>query len=518
MNIRIEENTKIDAPEKLKGQIKTNILQQDLDAVSRKWDISGSFFVLKDLGLDSEQVLYQNMFGYQDRDQQLATTADTRYIFDSEHPFFVKLCTYALIDLGHLKESDTLDRFLPEYEHASKIKIKHLLERTSGLPDFYYGFVMKDFENDQAHKALPDTTRSNKEKLSYYKNRDFQAVLHLISGQPLEYNPGIRDREDSETNVIFLGEILRRITQTTIKDILLHHILTPVGIASLRTLSEPETATPYTVFRREQLVRVPLEDLQDKAFGALFTLTVDDAIKLLRGLGTGKVLTEKTWQKLLKLDKDGLTPLFENANGYYCADIEFMGTGFFFYFNPTNSLAFASLVNEEQKIKITNDQWHYFRRDSREAVAAATTFPVNTRLVKVNKDNLWHALNLKVEEDQQDFVLEAKSSIAMGLLYPTKQAFVQMEGNLSVGLLVLDINPKKNYYNIDIILIDKRFQGRGYGKQMVKWAVDYLKTAGAKELKIGVNRYNYGAQKIYMAAGFTPKSVYDEGMTLAMTL
>ena len=53
---------------------------------------------------------------------------------------------------------------------------------------------------------------------------------------------------------------------------------------------------------------------------------------------------------------------------------------------------------------------------------------------------------------------------------------------------------------------------------MVKWAVDYLKNEGAKKLSIGVSRQNIGAKKIYLNAGFEPKSIYDGGMELEMEL
>jgi RimJ/RimL family protein N-acetyltransferase len=53
---------------------------------------------------------------------------------------------------------------------------------------------------------------------------------------------------------------------------------------------------------------------------------------------------------------------------------------------------------------------------------------------------------------------------------------------------------------------------------MLKWAVDYLKNEGAKELEIGVNRFNIAAQKLYLSVGFSVKAVYEEGMTLHMEL
>lgn len=73
------------------------------------------------------------------------------------------------------------------------------------------------------------------------------------------------------------------------------------------------------------------------------------------------------------------------------------------------------------------------------------SYPVDTKMVPLNTKNFWHVLNLTVADDQQQFVLECKSSIAMALMFKTKKAFVEMEGNRAVGLLVLDIDKKEGW-------------------------------------------------------------------------
>ncbi len=139
-------------------------------------------------------------------------------------------------------------------------------------------------------------------------------------------------------------------------------------------------------------------------------------------------------------------------------------------------------------------------------------------MIRINKKNIWNALNIKVEPEQIEYVLEAKSSIAMCLAYKNYQAFAEMEGDRVVGLLVLDINKKKDHYYISIVQIDRRYQGRGYGKIMMEWAVEYLKKQGAKELEIGVSRFNIAAQKLYQSVGFDIKSVYEDGITMHAVL
>jgi diamine N-acetyltransferase len=269
-----------------------------------------------------------------------------------------------------------------------------------------------------------------------------------------------------------------------------------------------------TEIKETELVDMPM----DYSVEGVFSVTFEDMGKLLKAIGSRKVISEKLWHQALKYDSNGTGLIFENANGFDCGNITFLGFGFFFYFNHKTGLAYGSLVTAQQKFKNINGDWHYYRRCLREVIEAAFTFPADTKLVKLDKKNMWQALTLKVEPDQEGFVLEAKSSVAMALMYKTKHAYVEMEGNRVVGLLVLEMDKRKNYYNIDIILIDRKYQGRGYGKIMLQWAVDKLTQEGAKELEIGVNRFNHAAKKIYLDIGFQPKAVYDGGMTLRMKL
>ena len=483
-------------------------LNHQLTEVANNWDISGSVFVLQ-----KNDTLYEKSFGFSDRDKGLQTTSQSRYLLHSESEFFTALSIFLLIDQNRLKLSDKLAKYIPEYPLCGGITIKHLIKSNSGIPDFFYNCLMVAFDQDPEYKALDDIARIPVEKKAYYENSNFQAVLSLIKSLPLEYKPGTKDMTPSQSNSIFLAEIVRRITGGSVFDFLDAHLFSSLHMHSVLQGDCADTVS-YAVFRETTLVRLPLDYFVE----GLLTVTPEDMKKLLAALCKRELFSEALWSKILKKDSEGNGLLFENANGYDCADVSFLGYGFYCYFNHASGTAFASLVNEDQKMTFSEGTWHYFRRDSREAIDAALTYPLNTKIVKIAKSNFWDALNLKVTKDQAEFVLEAKSSVAMGLMYKTKKTFVQMEGNTCVGLLVLDINPKKDYYHIDIILIDKRYQGRGYGKHMLKFAVEALKAAGAKSLKIGVNRFNYGAQKIYMDAGFTPKSIYEEGMELHMNL
>ena len=95
---------------------------------------------------------------------------------------------------------------------------------------------------------------------------------------------------------------------------------------------------------------------------------------------------------------------------------------------------------------------------------------------------------------------------------------MEEESGRAVGLLDLYVDKKKSVYEISIVLIDKHYQHRGFGKVMLRFAVDYLKAQGAKRLSIGVNRFNIPAQRLYRSVGFTEDNVYEEGMMMSQKL
>lgn len=360
---------------------------------------------------------------------------------------------------------------------------------------------------------MSDKERIQAEQRCLNLHRDYSSVIELINDRELAFLPGTTGFASSETELVVLAEILCRITGLSLFDTMKRYVFDPFGMSHVKEGQEADTVS-YKTNGGKELVRTPL----DYVVKHVFTMDAEDAAALAKCISMGAGLKPKTWRMATKCDEDNLGLLFENINGFYFSDIHLLGTLLCFYCNFDTQLAYVVLGNEDQIFENIQGEWQYFRKGLRKAIDSIFTYPVKPKMVKINKDNLWDALGITVSAEQLDFVLEAKSSIAMGLLYKTKRVFVQMEGTKTIGLLVMDVDHKKKFYNIDIIQIDQRFQGRGYGKLMLAYAIDYLKKAGAKELEIGVNRKNKAAQKIYTDAGFTPKSIFEGGMHLHMTL
>ena len=60
------------------------------------------------------------------------------------------------------------------------------------------------------------------------------------------------------------------------------------------------------------------------------------------------------------------------------------------------------------------------------------------------------------------------------------------------------------YALIDDLLVRKTFQGRGYGKTLLRAAQTYAKSRGASWLRLSVLAQNNGARRVYEAMAFEP--------------
>ena len=261
-------------------------------------------------------------------------------------------------------------------------------------------------------------------------------------------------------------------------------------------------------------ISVPVEF----AVEGVFSVKNKDLEKLMMALLENHFLSETVWKTALRKNRNGNCIMYETAGGYHNVSIDFLGYSVTYYFDFNKMIAYSCVSNEQQLYKFTDNNWSYYRKEFRNIVTSIMTYPENTRMVRLTKKNFWNTLDISVRPEQNQFVLDAKASVALGLFYKTQQIYVQMEGDVVVGLLVLDIDKKKGHFHISIVMIDKKFQNKGFGKLMIKWAVEKLREEGATSLTIGVNRKNIAAKKVYMSVGFKPKSVYGGGMELELKL
>lgn len=141
------------------------------------------------------------------------------------------------------------------------------------------------------------------------------------------------------------------------------------------------------------------------------------------------------------------------------------------------------------------------------------------RLEKVTGQNVWDILKLKVSEHQRHFVsendrsiIEAYTTIAgNGYVFP----FGIYEDDTPVGFLMIGYGTDDYWddapaiaegnYNLWRLMIDENYQNKGYGREALKLALEFIKTfpCGAADFCwLSYEPENEVARHLYHTFGF----------------
>ena len=148
------------------------------------------------------------------------------------------------------------------------------------------------------------------------------------------------------------------------------------------------------------------------------------------------------------------------------------------------------------------------------------------KLKKINRNNIAEILKLEVLDNQKSFVATNNSSIIEAYIAITENndvfTFGIYKDDTPVGFLMIgyDVNsddedaPKiaKGNYNIWRLMIDKKFQGKGFGKKAMDLALEFVKTfpcGTAKYCWLSYESDNDIARQLYQSVGFVETDEKD---------
>lgn len=115
-------------------------------------------------------------------------------------------------------------------------------------------------------------------------------------------------------------------------------------------------------------------------------------------------------------------------------------------------------------------------------------------------NNIWNMEKNKELKDR--FYSELQSKNRITFVYTKDEEYI---AEVSIVFNKNDEDytiPGKRIY-ISRIIVKKDFRGKGYGKKLMNYAIEYAKSKGYKEISLGVNLDNYIAFKLYVDLGFT---------------
>lgn len=148
------------------------------------------------------------------------------------------------------------------------------------------------------------------------------------------------------------------------------------------------------------------------------------------------------------------------------------------------------------------------------------------KLEKVNGHNVWDILELKVAEHQRHFVAGNDESIieayiaisANGHAFP----FGIYDDEIPVGFLMIGFGTDDDWtdappvaegnYNLWRLMIDEKYQNKGYGREAVKLALEFVRTLPCGKADccwLSYEPENDIARRLYHSFGFAETGERD---------
>ena len=136
------------------------------------------------------------------------------------------------------------------------------------------------------------------------------------------------------------------------------------------------------------------------------------------------------------------------------------------------------------------------------------------RLAEITEDNWLDAANLSVRDDQRGFVASAVGILARGYVYRDcggRVYVIECDGTI-VGLaLTREFTDEPLGYDLQQLMIDRRFQGRSYGSEALGMILDELRReAHYDHVEVCVKKDDAAAIRLYEKHGFTDSGYVDE--------
>ncbi len=238
-----------------------------------------------------------------DFNMDLAGSSKDNIHIDSEQPYYIasvgKLFTSILVGIlyenGKLNFNDNISKFLDDKllknlhiykgkDYSEEIKIKHLLNHTSGLYDHWDPLLENLFEN-------PDVIMSPKKIIAWSKEN---LKTHCPPGEGFNY---------SDTNYHLLGLIIEEITATPFHEALKEYIFKPLKMkqSSMLHYSKPIEENKYPMadfyIKNAKLTNYPAYANIDYAGGGIVA-PAKDLLEFMKAVVKHQIIQKETFEKM----------------------------------------------------------------------------------------------------------------------------------------------------------------------------------------------------------------------------
>ena len=181
-------------------------IRDKLEEMTRNDEFSGSVLIAR-----NDIPVFAEAFGYASREYSVPNRVETKFNLGSINKVFTKTAVAMLVSRGMLSLDDPIGKYIKDYpnrEAAEKVTVRHLVDMTSGIGDFF-------------GQRYSDTPK--------WRIRTLEDYLPLFADRPLDFEPGT-DNQYSNGGFVVLGIIIERVSGESYFDFVRRHIFEPAGM------------------------------------------------------------------------------------------------------------------------------------------------------------------------------------------------------------------------------------------------------------------------------------------------
>ncbi len=186
----------------------------------------------------------KSFYGLADVDQNISIDKHTAFLLASLTKAFTAMAVMILYERNLLRYDDPLSRFFPQFPaYARQITVRHLLNHTSGLPEFDCLFI-------RAGMIDIDWPRSSKSPPSSYEPTSKETLDLLARQKRLRFRPGDQYEYDNSGYVV-IGQIIEKVSGQRFAKFIEVEIFQKIGMSRSIVFDDsrppvPNRATSYT--------------------------------------------------------------------------------------------------------------------------------------------------------------------------------------------------------------------------------------------------------------------------------
>jgi diamine N-acetyltransferase len=130
----------------------------------------------------------------------------------------------------------------------------------------------------------------------------------------------------------------------------------------------------------------------------------------------------------------------------------------------------------------------------------------------ISEDNVIAVIKLNVTEEQKDFVAPNSVSIAQAAHTTNRWERAIYADDTPVGYVLLSENRERPRYYLWRYMIDRRCQGRGFGRAAMEMVIEYVRTLpNATEMFLSYVPAAGGPRDFYAGLGFEDTGGEEDG-------